>query len=82
MSEYQGWSRRRVTTVLLAGVPLMAAYCLIAQWPLWATGHPGLVVGDLLVTVFFFATAVFVYAEPGHRLTGAVIFAAALVCGR
>ena len=79
MSEYQGWSRRRVTTVLLAGVPLMAAYCLIVQWPLWTTGHPGLVTGDLLVTVFFFATAVFVYAEPGHRLTGAVLCTAALV---
>ena len=79
MTHYLGWSRPRVVTALLAGAPLMAVYCLVAQWPLLTSGHLGLGVGDLLVTVFFFATAVFVYAEPGHRLTGATLAAAALV---
>jgi signal transduction histidine kinase len=79
VTDYLGWSRPRVVAVLLAGIPLMAAYCLLAQWPLWTSGKHVLVAADLLVTVTFFATAVFVYAEPGHRLTGTALAAAALV---
>ena len=66
-------------TALLAGRPLAGLYCVAAQWPLWELRHglPGAV--NLLVTVSFFATGVFVSAEPGHRVTGTVLIIAALL---
>ncbi len=76
---YKGWSRRRVVTALLAGIPLLAIFCLIAQWPLWTPGNIGLAVANLLVTISFYATAVFVYAEPRQRLTGIGLAAAAFL---
>ena len=77
--SYQDWSRQHVVIALLAGIPLLAVFCLIVQWPLWNPGNIGLVVANLLVTVSFYATAVFVYVEPGHRLTGAGLAAAAFL---
>jgi hypothetical protein len=65
-----GYARRAVLTALLAGVPLAGLYCVAAQWPLWEPGTAGLAAVNLLVTVSFFATGVFVSAEPGHRVTG------------
>ena len=73
------WSRRRVTAALLAGVPLVVACCLAAQWPLWTSDMIGLATANLLVSVSFYVTSVFVAAEPGQRLTGAVLAAAALL---
>lgn len=72
-----GSSRRPVILGLAAGTPLLAAFCLLAQWPLWAAGDIALAAVNLVVTVTFYATAVFVYAEPRHRLTGAGLAAAA-----
>ena len=57
----------------------MAAFCIVAQWPLWNPGNLGLAVANLLVTVSFYATAVLVYADPRHRLTGAGLAAAAFL---
>src|ERR1022692_2430350 len=74
-----GWSRRRVTTALLNGIPLLGLFCVIAQWPLWVPDNLGLATVNLLVTVTFYATSVFVSAEPGHRLTGAGLAAAAFL---
>jgi signal transduction histidine kinase len=74
-----GRSRRRVTVALLAGIPLLAVFCVVAQWPLWNPGNLGLAGANLLVTVSFYATAVFVCAEPRHRLTGAALAAAAFL---
>jgi two-component sensor histidine kinase len=76
---YQGWSRRHVVLALLAGIPLITVFCLVVQWPLWNPGNVGLAVANLLVTVSFYATAVFVYIEPGHRLTGVGLAAAAFL---
>jgi signal transduction histidine kinase len=74
-----GYARRAVLTALLAGVPLAALYCVAAQWPLWKPATAGLAAVNLLVTVSFFATGVFVSAEPGHRVTGTVLIIAALL---
>ncbi len=76
---YQGRSGRRVAAALLAGIPLLAAFCVIAQWPLWNPGNLGLAVANLLVTISFYATAVFVYIEPQHRLTGIALAVAAFL---
>ena len=73
------WSRRRVRAALFAGVPLVVACCLAAQWPLWTSGKIGLATADLFVSVSFYMTSVFVAAEPGQRLTGAALAAAALL---
>ena len=74
-----GQARRAVLTALLAGVPLAGLYCVAAQWPLWRPATAGLAAVNLLVTVSFFATGVFVSAEPGHRVTGTVLIIAALL---
>ena len=74
-----GQARRAVLTALLAGVPLAGLYCVAAQWPLWEPATAGLAAVNLLVTVSFFATGVFVSAEPGHRVTGTVLIIAALL---
>ena len=74
-----GYARRAVLTALLAGVPLAGLYCVAAQWPLWEPATAGLAAVNLLVTVSFFATGVFVSAEPGHRVTGTVLIIAALL---
>jgi signal transduction histidine kinase len=74
-----GQARRAVLTALLAGVPLAGLYCVAAQWPLWEPATAGLAAVNLLVTVSFFATGVFVSAEPGHRATGTVLIIAALL---
>jgi len=76
---YRGWSRRRMAVTLLAGTLLIAVFCVVAQWPLWNPGNLGLAIANLLVTVSFYATAVFVYAEPRHRLTGAGLAVAAFL---
>lgn len=76
---YEGRSRRRVVVALLVGILLLAMFCLIAQWPLWAPGNVGLAVANLLVTVSFYATSVFVFIEPQHRLTGIGLAAAAFL---
>jgi len=60
-----GYARRAVLTALLAGVPLAGLYCVAAQRPLWEPATAGLAAVNLLVTVSFFATGVFVSAEPG-----------------
>jgi signal transduction histidine kinase len=73
------WSRRHVIIAQLVGVPLLVTFCLIVQWPLWTTGKLGLASANLLVAVTFYATSVFVYAEPGHRLTGLGLAAAAVL---
>ena len=57
--------RRAVLTALLAGVPLAGLYCVAAQWPLWEPATAGLAAVNLLVTVSFFATGVFVRPSPG-----------------
>ena len=72
----RGWSRKRVTAALACGVPLLGLFCLVVQWPLWSAGNVGLAAANLFVTVAFFATSVFVSAEPGHRLTGVGLAAA------
>ena len=74
-----GQARRAVLTALLAGVPLAGLYCVAAQRPLWEPATAGLAAVNLLVTVSFFATGVFVSAEPGHRVTGTVLIIAALL---
>src|SRR6185437_13647355 len=74
-----GYARRAVLAALLGGVPLAALYCVAAQWPLWEPATAGLAAVNLLVTVSFFATGVFVAAEPGHRVTGTVLIIAALL---
>jgi signal transduction histidine kinase len=74
-----GYARRAVLTALLAGVPLAGLYCVAAQRPLWEPATAGLAAVNLLVTVSFFATGVFVSAEPGHRVTGTVLIIAALL---
>jgi signal transduction histidine kinase len=74
-----GWSRRRVAAALFAGVPLVVACCLAAQWPLWTPGTITLATANLFVSVFFYATSVFVASEPGQRVTGAVLAVAALL---
>src|SRR5205823_5809618 len=58
---------------------LAVLYCVAAQWPLWVPPTYGLAAVNLLVTVSFFATGVFVSAEPGHRVTGTVLIIAALL---
>ena len=73
------WSRRRVAAALLAGVPLVVACCLAAQWPLWTSGKIGLATANLFVSISFYVTSLFVAAKPGHRLTGAALAAAALL---
>ena len=57
----------------------MAAFCLIAQWPMWRPGDVGLAAANLFVTLSFYATSVFVAAEPQHRLTGLGLAAAAFL---
>jgi len=74
-----GYARRAVLTSLLAGVPLAGLYSVAAQRPLWEPATAGLAAVNLLVTVSFFATGVFVSAEPGHRVTGTVLIIAALL---
>ncbi|HEX6854867.1 MAG TPA: ATP-binding protein [Streptosporangiaceae bacterium] len=74
-----GQARRAVLTALLAGVPLAGLYCVAAQWPLWEPATAGLAAVNLLVTVSFLATGVFVSAEPGHRATGVALILAALL---
>jgi signal transduction histidine kinase len=71
--------RGRVTVALTLGIPLLAAFCVLVQWPIWVHGSVVLAAANLLVTVTFFATAVFIYGEPRHRLTGAALAAAALL---
>src|SRR3984957_12235842 len=75
----QGWSRRRVAAELVAWIPLAAGYCLLVQWPLWTRGSVSLASANLLVTISFSATSVFVRAEPRHRLTGLALAAATLL---
>ena len=79
LSAYHSWSRRRITVALAVGVPGTAALCALAQWPLWTSGNAGLAAANLLVSVTFFATSVFIYGEPRQRLTGAALAAAALL---
>jgi signal transduction histidine kinase len=74
-----GHARRAVLTALVAGAPVAGLYCVAVQWPLWVPSTYGLAAVNLLVTVSFFATGVFVAAEPGHRLTGTVLILAALL---
>ena len=74
-----GWSRRWVTAALLAGIPIMASFCLTAQWPMWRPGDIGLAAANLFVTLSFYATSVFVAAEPQQRLTGLGLAAAAFL---
>jgi signal transduction histidine kinase len=74
-----GQGRRAVLAALLAGAPLAGLYCVAVQLPLWKPPTYGLATVNLLVTVSFFATGVFVRAEPGHRATGTVLILAALL---
>ena len=74
-----GQARRAVLAALLAGVPLAGLYCVAVQRPLWEPATAGLAAVNLLVTVSFFATGVFVSAEPGHRVTGTALMLAALL---
>jgi hypothetical protein len=76
---YRGWSSRHVIIAQLAGLLLLGLFCVVVQGPLWTTVNAGLAAANLLVTVTFYATAVFVYAEPGHRPTGLGLAAAAFL---
>jgi signal transduction histidine kinase len=71
--------RGTVTVALTLGVPLLTAWCVLVQWPIWARGSVVLAAANLLVTATFFAAAVFIYGEPPHRLTGAALAVAALL---
>lgn len=75
----RGWSRWHVAAALAVGVPLLGVFCVVVQRPLWAQGHGILIVANLLVALSFYVTAVFVGAEPGHRITGAGLLAAAFL---
>jgi signal transduction histidine kinase len=75
----RAWSSRRVVLTVLLGTPLVGLYCVLVQWPLWKPAEYPLAVGNLLVTMSFFAASVFVAAEHGHRVTGVVLGAAALL---
>jgi signal transduction histidine kinase len=74
-----GQARRAVLAALIAGAPLAGLYCVAVQRPLWEPATAGLAAVNLLVTVSFFATGVFVSAEPGHRVTGIALILAALL---
>ncbi|MEP7025178.1 MAG: hypothetical protein ABJB47_15560, partial [Actinomycetota bacterium] len=69
----------RIVGKLLIGIPAIGLFCLIAQWPLWRPDNVSLAAANLLITVTFYTISVFVYAEPGHRLTGLALAAAALL---
>lgn len=79
LSAYRTWSRRRVIVALAVGIPCMAALCVVVQWPLWTSGKVGLAAANLVVSLAFYATSVFVYGEPRQRLTGVALAAAALL---
>lgn len=74
-----GWTRSRVAAELGCWVPAAAGYCVLAQWPLWTGGNASLAAANLLVTLAFSATSVFVRAEAGHRVTGLALAAAVLL---
>ena len=78
MTHY-GWSRRGSSPRCWPACPLWSRTASPRSGRCWTPGHLGLAAANLLVSVFFFATSVFVYAEPGHRLTGATLAAAALL---